>query len=212
MDMVRVGRLVSAALGAVLFAAACSSDGFTYIENKDEGLYFKVPDEWVVSESRGVIETPAAEFNRAIDGLNDPDLPAQPEPWRVSIGGTTSELPGPRILVEVVPVGSDVRDDVSIRWLKSQATEGLDPTSEAAIEQGFTVVYDQDLVQGDLSGNRIVVDLVTDGGTPLTIDQLIYVDPAITRLYRMVVLCDANCYRDYFDDIEVVMNSFTVES
>ena len=209
--MRRAGRLSVALIVVALAATACSSDGFTYVENQDEGLYFKVPDEWVVSESRGVIETPTADLNRTIDEINNPGLPSLPDPWRVSIGGASSTLPGPSILVEIVPITSDVRDDVSLRWMKSQATQGIDPTSEEAIEQGFSVIYDQDLVQGDLSGNRIVVDWTSDAGTPLTIDQLIYVDPGVTRIYRMVVLCDENCYRDYFDDIETVMNSFTVE-
>ena len=205
------GRLSVALIAVALAATACSTDGFTYVENKDEGLYFKVPDEWVVSESRGVIETPTADLNRTIDEINNPGVPSLPDPWRVSIGGAAATAAGPSILVEVVPITSDIRDDVSLRWMKSQATQGIDPTSDEAVEQGFAVIYDQDLVQGDLSGNRLVVDWTSEAGTPLTIDQLIYVDPGMTRIYRMVVLCDESCYRDYFDDIETVMESFTVE-
>ena len=212
MLMPRVGRLISLLLIAAVAATACSSDGFTYVENKDEGLYFKVPDEWVVSESTGVIETPLAEITRAIEGLDDPGLPAQPEPWLVSIGGGTTSRPGLSLVAQVIPIGPDLRDVVSTGWMKSQATAGLDPLSQAAIDEGYTVVYDVDLVQGDLSGNRIVVDIVRDNGTLLTIDQLMYVDPSVTRAYRLSVLCDHNCYRQYFDDIDLVMNSFTVEN
>ena len=209
--MLRVGRLVSLPLVALLAAAACSSDGFTYVENKDEGLYFKVPDEWVVSESTGVLETPSAQLTRAIDGLSDPGLPQQPEPWLVSIGGESSLIPGLSLVAQVIPIGSDLRDIVSTGWMKSQVSAGLDPSSQAAIDEGYTVLYDVDLVQGDLSGNRIVVNVVSDSGARITIDQLMYVDSSVTRAYRLTVLCDTSCYRQYFDDIDVVMNSLTVE-
>lgn len=209
-NMRGVGRIATVLIALGFLAAACSSDGFTYVENDDEGLYFKVPDDWVVSESTGVLETPTAQLNRTVESLNDPELPALPDPWRVSIDADVGDGTGPSVLVEVIPVGSTLRDDISIRWLKSQATDGIDPTSEDAAEQGINVLFDQDLVQGDLSGNRVVIDWVSDNGTPYTVDQLVYFDPAITRLYRMVVLCDVNCYRANFDEIETVINSFTV--
>lgn len=212
MLMPRVGRFVSVLLVALLAATACSSDGFTYIENKDEGLYFKVPDEWVVSESTGVLETTSAELTRVIDGLSDPDLPLQPEPWLVSIAGDASLIPGLSVVAQVIPIGSDLRDIVSTGWMKSQVAGGLDPASQAAIDEGYTVLYDEDLVQGDHTGNRIVVNVAGDNGARLTIDQLMYIDPSVTRAYRLSVLCDQSCYRQNFDDIDLVMNSFTVGS
>ena len=89
------GLVLAVAVVLSLGAAACGSDGFTYVENKDEGLYFKVPDDWIVSESRGVLETPADQLNRTIENFNDPALPRLPEPWRVSIEANTASGPGP---------------------------------------------------------------------------------------------------------------------
>ena len=96
--------------------------------------------------------------------------------------------------------------------MKSQVAGGLDPASQAAIEDGYTVLYDEDLVQGEFTGNRIVVNVAGESGARLTIDQLMYIDPSATRAYRLSVLCDQTCYRQNFDDIDLVMNSFTVES
>ena len=210
--MGRVGRLVAVMVAVALGATACGSDGFTYVEHKDEGLFFRVPDEWIVSESRGVLETPTEELTRAIEGLNDPDLPALPQPWRVSIEAALPSGPGPSVLVEVIPIQSDMRDDLSVRSLKSMATPGVDPTSQDALDQGITILYDQDVIQGNLSGNRVVVSRDSESGGTFTVDQLVYVDTALTRLYRMVVLCDRACYLSNFDEIDDVMNSFTVES
>jgi hypothetical protein len=209
--MVRAARLAWVLAIASIVAAACSSDGFTYVENEEEGLYFKVPDEWIVSEGTSVLESPRAELDRAIEGLQDPTLPDLPEPWRVSIDGTTAAAPGLSIVAQVVPIGSDLRDQVSIGWMKQLATDGLDVSTAEGEEPTVTVLYDEDLVQGDLSGNRIVIDWVSEGGVQFTKDQLIFVDPALTRLYGLIVLCDARCYRTNFDDIDAVMNSFTVE-
>ena len=210
--MVRVARLASVLAIVAIVAAACSSDGFTYVENEAEGLYFKVPDEWIVSEGTSVLESPRAEIDRAIEGLQDPTLPALPDPWRVAIDGTNAAAPGLSIVAQVVPIGSDLRDQVSIGWMKQLATDGIDVAAADGDEEAtVTVLYDEDLVQGDLSGNRIVIDWVSESGIQFTKDQLIFVDPAVTRLYGLIVLCDARCYRTNFDDIDAVMNSFTVE-
>jgi hypothetical protein len=209
--MLRVARLAAVLVIVSIIAAACSSDGFTYIENEAEGLYFKVPDDWIVSEGSSVLQSPRAEIDRAIEGLQDPTLPALPEPWRVSIEGTTVVAPGLSIVAQVVPIGSDLRDQVSIGWMKQLATDSIDVAAEGSDEPSVNVLYDEDLVQGDLSGNRIVIDWVSESGIQFTKDQLIFVDPAVTRLYGLIVLCDARCYRTNFDEIDAVMNSFTVE-
>lgn len=208
--MLRVGRLTSVLLVIVLTGTSCSSDGFTYVENEAEGLYFKVPDHWVVSESTSVVESPRAELDRVIDSLEDPSLPQQPEPWRVSIDGSETVAPGLSVVAQVIPIGSDLRDSVSIGWMKSLASESIGFSEEQQAEL-VDVIYDEDLVHGDLSGNRIIIDWTTEAGVQWTKDQLLFVDPAVTRLYGLVIVCDARCYRTNFDDIETVMSSFTVE-
>ena len=196
--------------------AACAGSGYRYVENGDEGAYFKVPDGWELYE---------VDFHDTLP--TDRPLPDGAElvegPWRVVFDSAPDpsvnhidELQPEHVVgqAEIGAIRTDRRDTLTLADLRSLVLGGeADPID--LYEQGSTdlelVDYEEIATADGLRGNRIVVNVRLQGDDFVTIDQVALVDAATETFYRFLVKCDAACYRDHRDQIDTIVDSWTVE-
>lgn len=195
------------ALGVV--ATACGRSGFQYVENQDQGIFVKVPDNWEVRELE---ELPEDEAQTLGDLLLQPVVP-ETEPWTVALSSPADELGRVIGQVTVIPIGAEFRDQVSTALMRAVTSPlGLGDPVELAqgTDSDVQILLDTDLADSPLRGNRIVYNYSGDEA-PRTFDQVFLVDEANQRLYGLVLSCETTCYRANAEVIDEIVQSFTVE-
>jgi hypothetical protein len=197
------------AVGFALLAAGCSRSGYQYVENEDEGIFVKVPDDWEVTELDQLPENDAQTLG---DLLLEPVVPDS-EPWLVALSSPDHELGQVVGQVTMMPIGSEFRDQVSTTAMRAVTSPlGLGDPVELAASEGsdFQILLDRDLADSPLRGNRVVYNFSGER-VPRTFDQIFFVDEANRRLYGLVLSCATTCYRANAEVIDEIIESFTVE-
>jgi len=227
------------ALALAFASAACAGDGFEYVSNKGEGLYFRVPDEWSVvepepdelPEASGPEEagpeawsrfvTPAPVEGNSLNSLNNVDVP---------IG-----------IAQVQPLNAIRRAEMSLERLRAMALDPVFENLEAQNAAGETdplaayepqdplqlelemaelenppltiqvLEYEEITTEDGARGSRIRLNYSQRDEAFQTIDHLALLDAETTRLYRLLVICSSDCYLDYEDEIDDIFESWTVE-
>ncbi len=203
-------------LGVLLLVAiACSRSGFDFVENEDEGVFVKFPDEWAVFETTE-IDPPAV---LVADLLLQP-VGEQAEPWQVIIDAgpdaTASHIREPLYgypvgLAEVQPIEPAIRDLFNTSTMRQLATNfEFDPARPPETVTGVSVLLDVDVARDDFRGNRVVFSQPVEDGIRI-VDNLVLVDDLNTRWYRLTLSCEENCYRANAELIDEIVSSFTVE-
>lgn len=190
-----------AALGA-----SCGS-GYEYVENRDERLFLKIPAAW---ESFPVELTGDAGTESGESGQWMEFIDGGPEPSPGNFGHPDPSHPAG--FAEIKPLGTDERDTVDFEFLRAAALDDQgDPFELAETSDDVTVSYYEEITNADgFRGNRIILAVQSESG-PLTIDHLAMVDPATTRMYRLVVQCSSACYSQNEGQIDGVFSSWTLE-
>lgn len=192
--------LTAAAVAVCLAAAACGRSGYQYIENGDDTVFVKIPENWeVVSE--GVVD-----YTVTPDG----DLQLLPGdsalPWRATFVETPPGAPGSPTgitgAVEIQPVDRRMRGDLNpYRFFGID----LDDTTD-----GIEVVR-HDLVEMDgISGPRLVWKQTNEQGEEMVVDRLVMTDSLNRVVYSVGMGCNSGCYDANVSSIEEVMATFTV--
>ena len=208
---VRRGWISALAVGlaGLVMATACApGDDFSYVSNRDAGLYFRVPGQWTVfdldgTEGRPDAVTPARPWTRGID--------ASPLP---SEGNLTNPVPlAPTGLAEIQPVRIR-QDEVNLSTLRALALEGeADPLT--LVEEGdeaIEIVRLEDIALRDgFRGQRLVFNLQLEGDRFVTIDQTALLNNELTAIYRLLLRCESQCYENHRGAIDGVVDSWTIE-
>lgn len=192
-------------VGVILLLVACGGPDNTYVSERGSGLFLRLPADWAVF--------PVENGRPAADPSTDVDFGA----WRVLIDGDDrpdrshgEELsPGAPVgTVQVVPRALfQTPPPLAQSTLRSLFTgDGSDPLVGTAYAD---VEYDEvDL--GHHWGNRITATM-TQSGSEVRVSQLAFFDSGGERIHVVRILCSAECFEEYEDEIDGVLDSFTLE-
>jgi hypothetical protein len=189
----------------------CLASQYTYVADCTDNAYFKVPPSWheVSVSSLEAVQGQATSqgtylWSRAYDDS------AQP-----SVRHVFSSSGKPVAYASVLGLSSGGRNDVSfnsMRDLLLPVTSTARSAASAAHQQlsGFQSLSDQVITDGHNDrGIREIFDYDL-GTTPETFDLTVMTNSATTKLYFLLVHCNATCFANNYPEIEKVVGSFTV--
>lgn len=187
-------------LAAAVLLSGCGRSGYQYVENDDETVFIKIPDDWdVVSQG-------------AVNFTLTPDDDIQPIPgefvlaWRAEFDAAPASLAGSyeyvQGYVEVQPVDRRMQDSVRADLFFPEVSITADGVEQVR----------HDLVTvGDVSGHRMAWTQVAEDGSAFVSDRLVLVDSLSSKVYRVNVVCTLGCYNANAAQIDEIMRTFTVE-
>jgi len=189
-----------ALVAAAVVAAGCGRSGYEYVENDDETVFLKIPEDWqVVSEGN-------VDFAITPDGNYPQILPGEDVlAWRAQFAAA----PGANSLefvsgfVEVQPVDRRMRSDLNLA--------SFFPIDAPATSGEVEVVRHDLITVGDVSGHRIAWKQTTADGRELMGDRLVMTNSLNSVVYTVGVGCSVGCYDAHAAEIDEVMRTFTVE-
>src|SRR5262245_3041209 len=207
--MSRVRGLL-AVVAAGLALSACGGSEYTYVENTDAGLYFRVPDAWTVIE----VEQEDTGRPEAVNARNDGWIRLLDRSPTPGASNYEASLPAyPMGLASVTPVESaEARDQLDYATLRSYLL-GEDPLV-LADQEGSTLElvdgYDITTDEG-LRGQRLVYSVEVEGGRFVTYDHTALVNDETTEVYQLALKCEATCYEANRDEIDGIVESWTID-
>jgi hypothetical protein len=200
---------VAAVLALTVAGAACSSSGYHYVKNSDDRTYFKVPDAWKLYDEDEVLKAAKDLSPRQRDLERDTSwqvvFDASPKPSLDHLGNPKAHHPNGIAVVR--ELSFDDSDTLSLGSLRNLF---FDVDSAVQNQLGEIVKYEPLEPDGGFHGFHIVADLDTQAGGVVTLDQTTLVDQATSKVYILLVTCDAQCYDDNADQIGRVVDSWTV--
>ena len=193
---VRVVPLVLVA--TAILVAGCGRSGYDYVENDDETVFLKIPEDWqVVSEGNvDYAITPDGNYPQILPGE---DVLA----WRAQFDAAPdiNSLDYVAGFVEVQPVDRRMRSELNLAQFFPVDLSG-----------GEVDVVRHDLVTaGDISGHRIAWRQITPDGLEIMGDRLVMTNSLNSVVYTVGVGCTIGCYQANAAAIDEVMRTFTVE-
>lgn len=204
-------------IGALLLTAvlgACGESEYRYISSSAENTHLRVPSDWRIFEED--------EFFAQIDDLSPQQLRLQKaRQWVVAFDSAPKPsldhitIPGqhPAGMVRVRSLGEEDHDVVSLKVLRSFLFSGNDPLELAASgDPNVEVLASEDVTRpGGLRGIHLVVNLRGATGQEfVTTNYVALTDNATSRIYLLFVGCRASCYEQHKDQIEGIVDSWTV--
>ena len=206
-------RALAVAVLSTLVVAGCGGSGYTYHSNRDENLYFKLPDDWTVFDDED-IPTDALTPGMWVRGFT-----AGSDPTVEGVFSLTASEPRGFVFVE--PLDVMERDTMSLRALRGTllgtdaAGELLDPLAYAQqfpdqlriLDYDGAVVYDH-----GPHGVHLRVAITPPGEDTAVIDQLVLTDAGTSRLYVLSIGCSLPCFEAHERQIEEVIDSWTLEA
>ena len=187
-------------MASALLIAGCGRSGYQYVENADDTVFIKIPEDWIVV-SEGTV-----------NWILTPDDDMQPIPgefvlpWRAEFDAAPSNSRSSadyvRGSVEVQPVDRRIQERVQ--------TAAFFPELFGD-QQGVEQVLHHIVTVGDFSGNRFVWKQVAADGSEIVGDRLVLTDSINSVVYSVNVSCSIVCYNANLASIEEVMSTFTVE-
>ncbi len=193
---VRVVPLVLVA--TAILVAGCGRSGYDYVENDDETVFLKIPEDWqVVSEGNvDYAITPDGNYPQILPGE---DVLA----WRAQFDAAPdiNSLDYVAGFVEVQPVDRRMRSELNLAQF-----------FPVDLSAGEVDVVRHDLVTaGDISGHRIAWRQITPDGLEIMGDRLVMTNSLNSVVYTVGVGCTIGCYQANAAAIDEVMRTFTVE-
>ena len=194
-------RVVALVLVATaVLAAGCGRSGYEYVENDDETVFLKIPDDWqVVSEGN-------VDFAITPDGNYPQILPGEDVlAWRAQFAAAPdiNSLEFVAGFVEVQPVDRRMRSDLNLA--------SFFPIDASATVGEIEVVRHDLITVGDVSGHRIAWKQTTADGQEIMGDRLVMTNSLNSVVYTVGVGCTVGCYTANSAEIDEVMRTFTVE-
>lgn len=187
-------------VATAVLAAGCGRSGYEYVENDDETVFLKIPEDWqVVSEGN-------VDFAITPDGNYPQILPGEDVlAWRAQFAAAPdiNSFEFVAGFVEVQPVDRRMRSDLNLASFFP-----IDGTSNL----GEIEVVRHDLVTvGDISGHRIAWKQITADGQEIMGDRLVMTNSLNSVVYTVGLGCTVGCYNANVAEIDEVMRTFTVE-
>ncbi len=197
--------------------AACGAPQFTYVANSTSQTYFKVPDGWhKISDTALAHALGGGGSSTAPNGVWSVGYDASTAPSAAHVFGSASTQPFALALVE--PLNAAASNAMSYKSLRDVFLPVTAATRQNAARRGFPLtgfhlLLDSVLTPGQgVHGVRDIFDYTFPGGTTDTFDQIAFTNANDTKLYLLVLHCTASCYASHANQIDTVMNSFTVRS
>ena len=187
-------------VAAVVLLTACGRSGYQYVENGDDTVFIKIPDDWsVVSEG-------TVNFSLTPDDDIQPIPGEFVLPWRAEFDAAPGGLRGSsdyvRGSVEVQPVDRRIQENLPIEFFFPELSGEY---------EGVQKVRHDLVTVGDVSGQRIAWRQVTSDGRSFMADRLVLADSINSVIYQVNLWCSIGCYTANATSIEEVMSTFTVE-
>ena len=187
-------------MAAAVLLAACGGSGYQYVENGDETVFLKIPEDWdVVSEG-------------TVNFTVTPDEDIQPIPgelvlpWRAEFDAAPDDQRGSLNYVqghvEIQPVDRRIQATLPLSFFFPEVSS--DVAGAEDVRRYLVTV-------GDVSGERIRWKQVTESGTEFVRDRLVLRNSINSVVYRVDVVCSLGCYQVNANSIEEIMSTFTVE-
>jgi hypothetical protein len=228
-------RLVWTAALALL-ATGCASSEFRYVRNEDAGAGFKVPSAWTVfdkdrflqrSEGQGASAPDPIRWLVALDGDPSPSV-------RHVFNASDLATDHPDGFAMVFSLSDQDRDRMSLSGMRNFLFP-VDQLLGLGSDDAVMMNYDDSLSTAEgLRGIRMTFEfrpaalaqvrqdptgsssLGTDASIAFSpdfvvVDQTSYLDAQTSRLYLMTLMCSADCYGRYKQQIDDTIRSWTVK-
>jgi hypothetical protein len=224
----------------VLLVTACGGSKYRYVTAKSPELiyklpvgtrtvrvgveaadtYYRIPKGWTVFDEREVLSVVASARN--LSPLSTADLAAEqhvtafdssPVP---SVGNVFGSTAGPAGQQKVLVLTDEQRDKFSLGSLRNGLFVDIDGEIDKAetddVESKVTVhSRNDDVVRpGGFHGSQVIFDYKVEGAT-LTFNQTALFDSEARIAYLFVIGCEASCYIRNIDDINNVVESWTIK-
>ena len=187
-------------VATAVLAAGCGRSGYEYVENDDETVFLKIPEDWqVVSEGNvDFAITPDSNYPQILPGE---DVLA----WRAQFDAApdTNSLDYVVGFVEVQPVDRRMRSALNLAQFF--------PIDLNSVGGEFNVVRHDLVSVGDISGHRIAWRDVVPDGRAFVSDRLVMTNSLNSVVYTVGLVCSVGCYNANAAEIDEVMRTFTVE-
>lgn len=214
-----------ALLALALGAAACSADN-GYVENADDSMFLRLPNDWVTYDEDEIYAEP---LSTAFDAMSTLDIIREVNTnWVVGFGAEDLERPSAALsmaagapvgfmavvqLIGPVREGFNVVDQRSFGWPPLTTGQLLDPVAAYRDNPRGPVevfAYEEFEVPGRGSGTRVRAGF-DDAADSVIRDITVVVDPLTTELYILSIGCYAQCFLANADAIDDIVESFTLE-
>lgn len=187
-------------VATAVLAAGCGRSGYEYVENDDETVFLKIPEDWqIVSEGN-------VDFAITPDGNYPQILPGEDVlAWRAQFDAAPdiNSLDYVAGFVEVQPVDRRMRSELNLA--------SFFPIDAASSAAEIEVVRHDLITVGDVSGHRIAWKQTTADGREIMGDRLVMTNSLNSVVYTVGLGCTVGCYNANSAEIEEVMRTFTVE-
>jgi hypothetical protein len=189
---------------ALALLGACGDADNTYVEEQGSGLFMRLPNDWTVFdvENGKPAADPSTDVNFGawsvlIDGAVQPDR----------AHGEDAAPEEPVGTVQVVPLAMfQSPPALAHSTLRSFfMPDGSDP-----LEAGLDDLEYDEIDNGAHWGNRLTAT-IDQGGQPVRVAQLAFFDDGGDRVHVVRILCSIECFADNEDEIDGVLDSFTLE-
>jgi hypothetical protein len=190
--------------------AGCGAPSYHYVADSADNAYFKVPPSWHQVPPASLEAAEGAQsaegtylWSVAFDSAKTP-----------SVQHIFTSTATPVAYSSVLSLSSAERNDLSfnsMRDLLLPVTSAARKAAAADHEElsGFASLSDQVLTPDNDRGIREIFDY--DLGTTLeTFDLTVLANSTTTKLYFLLVHCDATCFAADYKQISAVVGSFTV--
>ena len=187
-------------MASAFLVVGCGRSGYQYVENADDTVFLKIPNDWnVVSEG-------------TVNWTLTPDDQMQiihgefVLPWRAQFDAAPGALRGSldyvQGSVEIQPVDRRLQERLPITVFFPELFSG---------QEGAEEVLHHIVTVGDVSGDRFVWTEVAADGSAIVGDRLVLRNSINSVVYSVSVWCSIGCYQANATSIEEVMSTFTVE-
>jgi hypothetical protein len=219
LSMARVAAALAAViLGCAVLGAAsgCSAPDHTYVANRANKTYFKIPASWHEIDEKDLKQT----------ATGASPTPGSDSEWVVAYDAATapavahlvaSDTPDPIVYVSVQPSPAEAGGQVSLDNLRDlvlpvTATARAAPSSSSTTFSDFKLVSDSVLTpKSGLRGVHEVFQYRVGGGPLQTFDETAYTNKDGSRVYLMFLRCSNECYQTRRSELDSVVASFTVQ-
>jgi hypothetical protein len=206
-----------------VLASACGTSKYTYVANKDEKTYFRVPSSWHQVDEAPIYQTfsgdnpgsAIAQQRRQLTWAAAYDASSDPSPSHMTgVEGGDS----PILYVEIRHLLPSEQNQVSYDSLRDSVLAVTDARRQQYAQAGYTLpdmelLHDEIIPPKDgVRGVREVFNVDFGNGVFNTFDQTALASADSSTLYLLLIRCTAQCYRERVAEINDIATSFTVRS
>ncbi len=197
-------------VGGALLLTSCAGTGFHYVKSSDYHTYFKVPDAWKLYDQNSLLAGGGSglsqdEIAQAKATSWSTGFDASPRPELSHLSSASGNYPIG--IAKVQQISAQDADSVSLSTLRNLFFD-IDGTQTGDTAADI-VTYEPVNLSGGFHGAHLVARLGS-GDKAFTVNQIVVVDEATSKIYALVISCDNTCYQRNQSKIDQVMNSWTV--